>query len=789
MVRFLLLFLLALSSAGRASLQLVGEYVSATAGAEDSSGQGNDFTVIGAPTFTGTGAPSGTYFANGFTNADYLSTTASAFLTSISGKPTFRTDVWFRATVVGLVEGDDNAFFEIYNSGSGADVYAYANLTSSITGLTHIGFSALGSDPELSYSFPLLDHLNEWVHFRFDFDSGTRSIIYLGTVASPENTVLVSDTITATTTGDFVGGTASIGNYTGGGGAQKGDLNGIQIYAEAPTATPTPTPTPNLTPIGRWQGNTVPGQYVATNGDDLVPGGDDVFGWPSICDSPGMELDHSILRKLSSTASNTYAVIPDSALPITSGWTIQFRLNTDDTMCNWTPVFRDNGGPYFYTQAISCDGNIGLYFKSTIATDELLIGTIPTNDSIAHIIKYTGNLDGTWLYIDGVQSASSTAAVDWSGAAGDMHLGDLLLNGGTFGDVDDLQIYNAFNYSVSGTTGTCATTPTATPTVTMTPTPFTGVPPFIEAASINDCFSSSESPAPYIYYIAEDSGVTLGKLTLTSGSLSLCGTSGLARNPVTRILYAIVSVTGGPNRYLVSVNETTGAVTTIATMTGGIQALAFTDTGKCFTTIKTAPSNTYLAELNISTGATTNRGAIGAWCPGGLAFNASDGLLYYYNSCDPTNYKTISPSSPYTQNTYVNVGGGNPNQAMVMASLGWFGFNANDFSFITVAPDFSSYSTVGTFDNPDGVRSIKGLVYNEAWTPTISPTFSVSPTVTATITPSPSDSPTATPSSTISPTATETPSASPTGTVTETPLPTETPCPTCPSNRQRRGRS
>ncbi len=322
------------------------------------------------------------------------------------------------------------------------------------------------------------------------------------------------------------------------------------------------------------------------------------------------------------------------------------------------------------------------------------------------------------------------------------------------------------------------------PTPTPTLTPFIGNPPYVQVGVQANCFSSGDSPVPYIYKIDPVNGAYLAQLTVTSGSLSICGIAGLCRNPLDKKLYAIASLTDSNTRKIITINESTGVATTVGTASGAV-GLAITSSGRIFITKKSPSDSTVLFEMTLPS-TLTERATIGAWCEESIAFNDEDGLLYGQNNCDSSNYVLVDLTTYAVSNVpaalssaYGALGPGGP---------GMF-YGSDGFATYQLSRDFSSYTLMSSFPFPDGGRAIKGLVFNEAFTPTITPTITPSPTITRTHTVSPTPTRTDSPTMTETPTFSTSPTVTATFTITQTFTATETPCPTCSNNRQRRGRS
>jgi hypothetical protein len=242
-------------------------------------------------------------------------------------------------------------------------------------------------------------------------------------------------------------------------------------------------------------------------------------------------------------------------------------------------------------------------------------------------------------------------------------------------------------------------------------------------------------------------------VSITLDEAVVVGATGLARNPLDGVLYALLKVEGTSFRLLVTLDEITGIATGVGDDLG--------NTGKRFAGIAFASDGTLYAvtgdggatpeELFIlDTGDASSISviALGAGSDGEtLAFNPDDGLLYHASGIGTPNhpdgeiFETIDPDTDVVTN--VTLSGFDYEELTALTFLDG-GFFAGDLGDAAVdMPGFFRITPGGvvTFlGNMDHVS--KGLVLAD---PTPTPTATPTPTPTTTPTATPTASPTPTP--------------------------------------------
>lgn len=103
-------------------------------------------------------------------------------------------------------------------------------------------------------------------------------------------------------------------------------------------------------------------------------------------------------------------------------------------------------------------------------------------------------------------------------------------------------------------------------------------------ACIGGRLYGADSALPQLFTLRTSDGATLSTVTVTQASgVTPGGFSGLAEHPSTGVLWAILRTTDqGNQRALVTVNPSTGAATTIATLSLPISSIAFDGAGTLY---------------------------------------------------------------------------------------------------------------------------------------------------------------------------------------------------------------
>lgn len=125
--------------------------------------------------------------------------------------------------------------------------------------------------------------------------------------------------------------------------------------------------------------------------------------------------------------------------------------------------------------------------------------------------------------------------------------------------------------------------------------------------------------------------LTLSSVTITLAGETVTGGTGLATNPLTNELYALLTIQGQSGRELVKLNPKTGVATTIGDTGRSFAGLAFDATGVLYgvTGDGGSPSET-LFTINPADATSTLKVGFGAGDDGeAIAFSPLDGLLYH----------------------------------------------------------------------------------------------------------------------------------------------------------------
>ena len=160
-------------------------------------------------------------------------------------------------------------------------------------------------------------------------------------------------------------------------------------------------------------------------------------------------------------------------------------------------------------------------------------------------------------------------------------------------------------------------------------------------------FSISATAAPVLYSVSSNeddqlrtvdptSGATLSSITITLSGSTVRMANGLATNPLTGELFALLTLQGQSGRQLVKLDPATGVATGIGNTGGAFATLAFDSSGVLYgVTGENGPSPESLFTIDTATGTTTLKLALGAGDDGeAIAFNPIDGLLYHASGHD-----------------------------------------------------------------------------------------------------------------------------------------------------------
>ncbi len=148
---------------------------------------------------------------------------------------------------------------------------------------------------------------------------------------------------------------------------------------------------------------------------------------------------------------------------------------------------------------------------------------------------------------------------------------------------------------------------------------------------------------PNLYTVDPFTAATLTTIGITTGVGTVTGSTGLAADPNTGTLYALLKLQGQSGRSLATINPLTGVATVIGDTGDNFAGLAFDAAGTLYgVTGDGATTPETLFTINTATGAATLFLALGAGDDGeAIAFNPVDGLLYHASGhtgdCDRLN--------------------------------------------------------------------------------------------------------------------------------------------------------
>jgi hypothetical protein len=293
------------------------------------------------------------------------------------------------------------------------------------------------------------------------------------------------------------------------------------------------------------------------------------------------------------------------------------------------------------------------------------------------------------------------------------------------------------------------------------------------------------APDPLLRAVDSADGSTVAgeSVAITLAGEVVIGGSGLAREPQTGTLFALLKLEGTSFRRLVTLDEWTGVATDVGDTGNRFAGMAFATDGTLYAVTGDGggvPES--LFTLSTVDGSSNLVIELGAGSDGEtLAFNPDDGLLYHASGIGTPNnpngekFETVDPDTLIVTNVPLSGFDYEELASLTFLDGGFFAGDLGNAAFDD--PGFFRITTGGavTFlGNMDHVS--KGLVPLLEPTPTATPTAAPTPTPTPTPKP-PTPTPTATPTAipTVSPTATPTVSPTTTPTATPTVSPTTTP--------------
>jgi len=151
-------------------------------------------------------------------------------------------------------------------------------------------------------------------------------------------------------------------------------------------------------------------------------------------------------------------------------------------------------------------------------------------------------------------------------------------------------------------------------------------------------------------------GATITSVPISLSGAIILGANGLARDPTTEKLYAVLNLLGQQRR-LVTIDPATGNATSIGTMTSSFAALAFKSDGTLYgVTGDGANVPESLFVINKTNASASLVAALGNGNDGeAIAFNPSDGLFYHASGNDTLGapplaeiFESVNPATPDT---------------------------------------------------------------------------------------------------------------------------------------------
>jgi hypothetical protein len=142
-------------------------------------------------------------------------------------------------------------------------------------------------------------------------------------------------------------------------------------------------------------------------------------------------------------------------------------------------------------------------------------------------------------------------------------------------------------------------------------------------------------------------------VTITMTGSTVTGANGLARDPLTDTVYALLKLQGNSFRELVTLNEVTGVATSIGNTGDLLSGIAFADDGTLYgVSGDGAATAESLYTVSTIDGSTTFEVELGNGSDGEtLAFNSDDGLLYHASGIGTPNsteiFETVDPDNSF----------------------------------------------------------------------------------------------------------------------------------------------
>lgn len=169
-------------------------------------------------------------------------------------------------------------------------------------------------------------------------------------------------------------------------------------------------------------------------------------------------------------------------------------------------------------------------------------------------------------------------------------------------------------------------------------------------------------------------GLTINDVTITLAGETVSGGTGLATNPLTGELYAILKIFGSGGRELVTIDPATGVATSVGNTGERFAGLAFDFAGTLYgVTGDGATTSETLFTLNTTDATPTLVLGLGAGNDGeAIGFNPDDGLLYHASGLGIPNvdeiFESINPGSLTVAN--IPLSGADYEEALALAYAG-----------------------------------------------------------------------------------------------------------------------
>ena len=162
----------------------------------------------------------------------------------------------------------------------------------------------------------------------------------------------------------------------------------------------------------------------------------------------------------------------------------------------------------------------------------------------------------------------------------------------------------------------------------------------------NTAGSATEPPFPGLRQIDPATGLDLDTKVITLAGEVVNGANGLATNPLTGELFAVLKLQGQSGRQLVTLDPLTGVATSIGDTSEKIAGLTFDSSGTLYG-VSGDGGNTpeTLFTIDTGTGVLTQFVTLGAGDDGEtIAFNPDDGMIYHTSGLGTQNVDEIFES-------------------------------------------------------------------------------------------------------------------------------------------------